>query len=63
MPLYERTFARGVKVFGNEAKFQRWMESRIPALEHKRPQELMTSFTGIQLVADELETIAHGVFA
>ncbi|HMQ77514.1 MAG TPA: MbcA/ParS/Xre antitoxin family protein [Flavobacteriales bacterium] len=61
--LYEQTMARGVEVFGNEEKFQRWLELRIPALEHKRPKELMTTFTGIRLVADELETIAHGVFA
>jgi putative toxin-antitoxin system antitoxin component (TIGR02293 family) len=61
--LYEQTMARGVEVFGNEEKFQRWLELRIPALGHKRPKELMTTFTGIRLVADEMETIAHGVFA
>jgi uncharacterized protein (DUF2384 family) len=32
-------------------------------LEGQRPADLMTTFTGVRLVADELETIAHGVFA
>ena len=61
--LHDRTMGRGVEVFGSEAKFERWLGLSIPALGNRRPMVLMTTFTGIRLVEDELETIAHGVFA
>jgi hypothetical protein len=61
--LYEQTMARGAEVFGDEARYERWLSSPIRALEGQRPADLMTTFTGVRLVADELETIAHGVFA
>ena len=61
--LYDQTMGRGVEVFGSEAKFERWLGLAIPALGNRRPMKLMTTFTGIRLVADELKTIAHGVFA
>ena len=61
--LYEQTMARGAEVFGDEGAFERWLGSPIGALEGQRPADLMTTFTGVRLVADELETIAHGVFA
>ena len=61
--LTERLMARGVEVFGDEGKFDRWLRSPIGALENKRPLDLMASSTGMRLVADEVETIAHGVFA
>ncbi|HMN05686.1 MAG TPA: MbcA/ParS/Xre antitoxin family protein [Flavobacteriales bacterium] len=61
--LFDQAMARGVEVFGNEDKFGRWLDLQIPALGGRRPADLMTTFTGIRLVTDELETIAHGVFA
>lgn len=61
--LTERLLARGIEIFGDEAKFDRWMRSPIKALGDQRPLDLMASSTGMRLVADELETIAHGVFA
>jgi putative toxin-antitoxin system antitoxin component (TIGR02293 family) len=61
--LAERLLARGVEVFGNKDKFDRWLRSPIVALGHRRPLDLMASVVGMRLVADELETIAHGVFA
>ena len=60
--LYEQTMARGVEVFGEQQKFERWLGLRIPALENQRPSDLMTTSTGIQLVADELEAISYGTF-
>lgn len=61
--LYDQTMARGLQVFGDQGKFQRWLQLRIPALNNQKPAELMKTAGGIQQVADELETIAHGVFA
>jgi putative toxin-antitoxin system antitoxin component (TIGR02293 family) len=61
--LHDQTMARGVEVFGSQDKFERWLGLPIPALGNRRPMELMSTFTGIRLVGDELETIAHGVFA
>lgn len=61
--LTQRLLARGVAIFGDEANFDRWMRSPIKALGDQRPLDLMASSTGMRLVTDELETIAHGVFA
>lgn len=61
--LTERLLARGEEVFGDKEKFDRWLRSPIGALENQRPLDLMASVIGMRIVADELETIAHGVFA
>lgn len=60
--LFDQTMARGLQVFGEQKKFERWLDLRIPALGDQKPVELMKTASGIQQVADELETIAHGVF-
>ena len=61
--LAEQVLKRGKEVFGDEGKFNRWLRAPIGALGKQRPLDLMNSYIGMRLVADELETIAHGVFA
>lgn len=61
--LAEQVLKRGKEVFGDEGKFDRWLRSSIATLGRQRPLDLMNSYIGMRLVADELETIAHGVFA
>ncbi len=61
--LYDQAMARGVEVFGSEAKFERWLGVRIPKLDNKRPADLMTTASGLMMVLDELEAISYGTYA
>lgn len=61
--LADQVLERGAEVFGDADKFGRWLRSPIVALGKQCPLYFMTSVIGMRIVADELETIAHGVFA
>jgi len=61
--LFEQTYARGVRAFGNEEKFKRWMEIPSPALGHMKPKDMMKNTSGLRNVMAELEDIAYGTYA
>ena len=54
--------ARGKEVFGKEERLKAYLQSPIPALEGKKPVELLGSVMGIQLILDEFIRIEHGVY-
>jgi putative toxin-antitoxin system antitoxin component (TIGR02293 family) len=56
-------YKRGTEVFGNEANFHTWMETKSIPLGGVKPKELLDTTYGINLVADELGRIEHGIFA
>ena len=56
-------YKRGVEVFGNEDNFHTWMETKSIPLGNAKPKELLDTTYGINLVADELIRIEHGIFA
>jgi len=54
---------KGNAVFGSEAYFDEWMNSKIIALGNIRPIELLDSSFGIEMLMDELGRIEHGILA
>lgn len=59
----ELLYKKGAEVFGDEEKFQTWMDSKIIALGNIKPKELLDTSFGINMLNDELVRIEHGIFA
>lgn len=55
-------FEKGYEIFGQE-KFKIWIRSEIRALNNIPPIQLLDTPIGIQLVADILGRIEHGVYS
>jgi putative toxin-antitoxin system antitoxin component (TIGR02293 family) len=55
--------ARGTEVFQDRDKFLVWMSQPSRALGNRKPETLLKSKFGVELVLDELGRIQHGVFA
>jgi len=53
---------RGIDVFGSEEKFSSWIKEYNTALQ-KKPIDLFSSITGIELVDNLLTRIEYGVFS
>ncbi|PLW96765.1 MAG: hypothetical protein C0591_08105, partial [Marinilabiliales bacterium] len=53
----------GIKVFGDQQKFNTWLSSKNLALGGVSPKDLLDSSFGIQLLKDELTRIEHGILA
>lgn len=53
----------GMKVFGDQQKFNTWLSSKNLALGGVSPKDLLDSSFGIQLLKDELTRIEHGILA
>jgi len=51
------------RVFASHEKAQRWLRSRIIALDSRRPIELLESESGAEVVVQELHAIDYGMFA
>jgi putative toxin-antitoxin system antitoxin component (TIGR02293 family) len=58
-----QVFSRGNEVFNSVEDFQTWIETANKALGNKRPEELLSSRYGAQMILDELGRIEHGVFS
>ena len=54
-------FAMGIDVFEDRDNFLAWLSLPCTALGSKKPIELLGSRFGIELVMDELGSIAHGM--
>jgi len=53
----------GREVFGDEKKFNLWLNTENLSLGNVRPKELLDSSFGIDLLKDELTRIEHGILA
>jgi putative toxin-antitoxin system antitoxin component (TIGR02293 family) len=58
-----RLFNSGIKVFGNREKFYRWLNSENQALGGEKPASFLNTFSGIQIIMDELNAIEYGFSA
>ena len=56
-------FNRGTEVFGSRERYFSWMNKPSAALNHNRPNDLLDSMFGLQLLLDELGRIEHGIVA
>jgi putative toxin-antitoxin system antitoxin component (TIGR02293 family) len=59
----DQLYKKGAEVFGNDDNFHTWMETKSIPLGGVKPKELLDTTYGINLVADELGRIEHGIFA
>ena len=58
-----RLFNMGFGVFGNQEKFKNWLNTDNHAMGGKKPVSYLDTFSGIQLVMDELNAIEYGFTA
>ena len=56
-------FNHGIELFGSQNKFQNWLNSENPAMGGVKPASYLDTFTGIQLVLDQLNAIEYGFSA
>lgn len=56
-------YKKGAEIFGSEDNFHTWMETKSMPLGGVKPKELLDTTYGINMVADELGRIEHGIFA
>jgi len=54
---------KGQQVFGNNQKFLKWLDSKLPALDNTSPREWLDTQQGIKAIMNELGRIEHGIFA
>ena len=54
---------QGEEVFGTVPAFRRWLDKSAYGLDNQPPLALLETSGGIDLVADEVDRIAHGDFA
>ncbi len=50
------------ELFGSRVEAERWFDTPAPALDRKKPIELMTSSVGARMVEQLLGRIEHGVY-
>lgn len=55
--------ALAARVVGSHEAAQRWLGTRVPALEAARPKDLMGTAEGAARVREALRQIEHGIFA
>lgn len=56
-------YTRGIQVFESADNFSVWMDSSCIALDNQKPNKLLSSRYGIQLILNEIGRIEHGVFS
>jgi putative toxin-antitoxin system antitoxin component (TIGR02293 family) len=58
-----QTVARGIEVFEDRNKFNRWLKKENKALRGQKPFDLLNTPTGIKLVNQVLGRIEDGVYS
>jgi putative toxin-antitoxin system antitoxin component (TIGR02293 family) len=58
----DKIIAKGVRIFGTEALFSKWLHTSNLALGHKKPADLMRDPYGLELVDQALEAMSWGSF-
>lgn len=58
-----KLFKAGIDIFGSQGKFHSWLNVANPAMGGEKPVSYLDTFSGIQLVLDELNAIEFGFTA
>ena len=61
--LIGKLYFKGFEVFGEKEKFIRWMDNKNIVLGGIEPKHYLGSYTGIELLLNELNAIEHGFVA
>ena len=58
-----KLFKLGIKIFGSQDKFHNWLNSVNSVMGGEKPVSYLDTFSGIQLILDELNAIEYGFSA
>lgn len=58
-----KLFKQGIEIFGSQDKFHHWLNAVNYAVGGEKPASYLDTFSGIQLVLDELNAIEYGFSA
>lgn len=58
-----KLFKQGIELFGSQDKFHNWLNSQNTVMGGEKPASYLDTFSGIQLVLDELNAIEYGFSA
>ena len=58
-----KLFKSGIDLFGSKEKFHSWLNSENKVMGNEKPVSYLDTFSGIQLVLDELNAIEYGFSA
>ena len=58
-----KLFKQGIELFGSQDKFHNWLNSQNSVMGGEKPASYLDTFSGIQLVLDELNAIEYGFSA
>jgi putative toxin-antitoxin system antitoxin component (TIGR02293 family) len=58
-----KLFQSGIETFGSRDKFRNWLNSENQVMGGEKPASYLDTFSGIQLVLDELNAIEYGFSA
>ncbi|OFX61183.1 MAG: hypothetical protein A2066_08865 [Bacteroidetes bacterium GWB2_41_8] len=58
-----KLFQSGIEIFGSRDKFHNWLNSENQVMGGEKPSSYLDTFSGIQLVLDELNAIEYGFSA
>ncbi len=56
-------YEKGIEVFENKEDLEYWLNTRIPALQEKRPIDLLGTMIGRKQVMNVLNALLHGIFS
>jgi putative toxin-antitoxin system antitoxin component (TIGR02293 family) len=58
-----KLFKKGIELFGSREKFRNWLYSKNMTMGGEKPASYLDTFSGIQMVMDELNAIEYGFSA
>ncbi len=58
-----RLYKLGHEVFGDTLVFNQWMKRNISGIGHARPIDIVDTAIGVEIVSDELNRLAFGVYS
>ena len=58
-----KLFKSGIDLFGSKEKFHSWLNSENTVMGNEKPVSYLDTFSGIQLVLEELNAIEYGFSA
>jgi putative toxin-antitoxin system antitoxin component (TIGR02293 family) len=56
-------YKKGISIFGSVEEFNKWMEAPAYGVGGQRPNDLLDTMTGINLISEELTRIEYGDLA
>jgi putative toxin-antitoxin system antitoxin component (TIGR02293 family) len=59
---FAEILAHATRVFGSQTEAEQWLDRPAPALDGRKPIELLRTHPGARLVAQYLTQIEHGVY-